>query len=98
MHVMRSVFHALNYWVFQDGPPVPEDGGFEAGTNRSLLSLIENASSKPKAFSVDESRYRATSSPSRVPPPLNITEIGGYVNLLGTRLGTPQADKLRRWS
>lgn len=64
------------------------DADFDAKVAGSFLDLIANATSGDalEAQSVILRRIALQGDvvPSRVPPPRNITEIGGYLNLLGT--------------
>jgi hypothetical protein len=81
-------------------PAAPGNGASSSGSNAfpgeafagnfadSFLTLIQNASSGDALEAQDIILRRIALEgdvvPSRVPAPLNITEIGGYLNLLGT--------------
>jgi len=68
--------------------PAPAAGSFETQIEQSLLDLIANAGSgdalEAQSIILRRIALQGDVVPSRVPPPQNITQIGGYVNLLGT--------------
>jgi hypothetical protein len=61
---------------------------FDARITESFLNLIENATSaealQAQNIILQRIALQGDVVPSRVQPPANITEIGGYLNLLGT--------------
>lgn len=63
-------------------------GSFETNVAQSFLDLIAGATSgdalEAQNIILRRLALQGDVVPSRVPPPKNITEIGGYLNLLGT--------------
>lgn len=68
------------------GGPIVTNDEFATDASEGFFELIRNATS-PEALEAQNIILRRIAlqgdiTPSRVPPPLNITEIGGYLNLL----------------